>query len=155
MTRKHWSSVTPLPVRDQVWTGIKRCVSLSRCESSPTWLAERWPLLKTPSGSPATTKVSGQLCVYVCSADVCVCVHPCNNARRVFVFSQVTTHTSPRWPTCRRMSWSTCTCSADQWSSTTTMTSFGQKPTWTLWWAELTNQKAWRSGSLFMRGAAV
>lgn len=32
-----------------------------RCESSPTWLAERWPLLKTPSGSPATTKV-GPVC---------------------------------------------------------------------------------------------
>lgn len=56
------------------------------------------------------------------------------------LFPQVITPTSPRWLMCRKMSWSICTCSAVRWSSTTTTTSFGQKPTWTRWWDELTNQ---------------
>lgn len=49
------------------------------------------------------------------------------------VFFQVITHTSPHWQMCRRTSWSTCTCSVGQWSSTMTTISSGQRPTWTLW----------------------
>lgn len=48
--------------RTKQW--VNWCVSLFRCESSPTWSAERWPSLKTPNGSPATIKVSS-VCVFV------------------------------------------------------------------------------------------
>lgn len=84
----------------------------------------------------------GQLCVCVCARGGCSLIQ-CSVAPPVDVqlycrqvcdlFPQVITHTSPHWPMCRKMSWSICTCSADPWSSTTTTTSFGQKPTWTRW----------------------
>lgn len=159
---RKWSK-TPPP-------GMNSYASVSRWESSPTWLAERWPLLRTPSGSPATIKVScGCGCggpsiehssviklwwatlilinnLFDKMSDLASQVFCRNCVFLVPVLSctlccQVTTLTYPRWPTYRRMSWSTCMCSADQWSSTMTMTSFGQKLTWTQWWAEPANQR--------------
>ena len=52
-------------------------------------------------------------------------------------FTQATTPMCPHWLMSRRTLWSTSTFSADPWSSTMIMTSYGRRPTWTVWYVRL------------------